>query len=250
MSKIVNISISAVLAAWLVLVQQCPAALPETVDLKCSPSCRPGRWSRLAADLLPGAKGVRSINIYSNNPNIFIHAAEESWWVEAEHRRINPNRRNSYLGYPAESAWASDNRAFYLTQSEGSETGFHTDVFIVRDGELHEVPAINSVVVQDFERRHKCSFISEGHDIGNKPNVAGLRWTEGSKQLLIVAEVPPVGLCDQLEYFGGYLIAIPSGKVLARYSPQQLVDGWSEVLGDRLKSNFHYLSANQKNEIP
>jgi hypothetical protein len=86
--------------------------------------------------------------------------------------------------------------------------------------------------------------------MGNDPNVAGLKWLDDPDRLLVVAEAPPIGICKDAEYFAGYEISLRSGQIVGRFSPQRLADRWGKALGDRLKSNFQYLSAEKRSAVP
>jgi len=160
-----------------------------------------------------------------------------------------PNLMPTYLGYPAELAWAPDNLAFYITQSEGSETGYGTAVYQLGNGRISPEPGF-SEVVKHFELRHRCAFQYRGRDAGNKPNIAGLKWSETSSQLVVVAEVPPIGVCGQMGYFSGYLVEVSTGKILELYSPQQLMDRWRDALGERLNRDYLNLSPGERTATP
>jgi hypothetical protein len=66
----------------------------------------------------------------------------------------------------------------------------------------------------------------------------------------MIAEVPPIGIFKEVNYFGGYEIAIPSGQILKRFSPQELADRWGETLGERVKADFRSLSPPSKAVAP
>lgn len=170
----------------------------------------------------------------------------DRWWVEVGEKRISPPKQLSELLYPAEIAWAPDSNAFFITSSLGYSTGFRTDVYQVTEDKVVAIPKLASIIQRDFDRHHRCS--EQG--MGNSPNVAGFKWLDGSQRLLIIAEVPPVGICKEEEYFGGYEIALPSPQIVQRFSPKQLSDTWTQVLGDRLKSNLEFLSADAKAKVP
>jgi hypothetical protein len=148
--------------------------------------------------------------------------------------------------YPAEMAWASDSTAFFITNSVGYSTGYRTDVYRVAQDRLLVIAKFSDIVQKDFERGHKCF---DG-GVGNAPNVAGFKWLDGSSRLVLVAEVPPLGICKQADYFAGYEIALASQQIIQRFSPQQLRDRWSEVLGERLKGNLTSLSEDARSSIP
>jgi hypothetical protein len=156
------------------------------------------------------------------------------------------------LLYPAEILWAPDSSALGITRSEGYSTGYSIDIYRIGKNEIKRLPDVNQVVRGDFNRRHSCHYKDQGVDVGNEPNIAGLTWLRGSEQLVVVAEVPPVGICQQMEYFGGYLVSLSSSsvKIDERYTPQVLQNRWDKMMGDRLKSDFAELSPEQKASLP
>jgi hypothetical protein len=54
----------------------------------------------------------------------------------------------------------------------------------------------------------------------------------------------------EAQYFGGYEISVNTGRIPNRYTPQQLMDRWGEVPGERLKSNLEFLSPDAKATTP
>jgi hypothetical protein len=122
------------------------------------------------------------------------------------------------------------------------------DVYRITGDKLRKIPGVNETVQRDFEHRHRCFDDRSG--MGNDPNVAGLKWVDNRDRLIIVAEVPPISLCKDMEYFAGYEILLSSRRIVGRFSPQQLADRWGEVLGERLRSNLQFLSADAKARVP
>jgi hypothetical protein len=159
---------------------------------QCPPGCGPGRWSLEAVDLSSESGKApyesRDIRIASPDQQKTVRIVKDRWWVEIGGRKISPNSKTESLLYPAELAWAPDSRALYITQSVGYSTGYHTEVYRLKEDDLHLVTGVNETIQRDFERQHKC-------DYGQLPNVAGLKWLGDSEQLVRVAEVPPVGIC-------------------------------------------------------
>lgn len=217
--------------------------------VECPPGCSPGRWSTQAVDLsserVKAPYETRDIQIYSPDHQKFIHVVKDHWWIEAGEKKISPPLKASAVLYPAEMAWAPDSRAFFITHSIGYSTGYHTEIYRLTDNSLLLIP-VNAIIQKDFDRRHKCF---DGQ-VGNDPNVAGLKWFDDSDRVVIVAEAPPIGICKDAEYFGGYEVSLASGRILKRFSPQQLADRWGEALGERLKSNLHFLSTEAKATVP
>jgi hypothetical protein len=223
---------------------------PAQITL-CPPGCNPGRWSTEATDLSSDSSKApynsRNIQVYAPDHHKSVHVVKENWWVEAEGTRMSSSTEASEILYPAEVAWAPDSQSFFITQSVGYSAGYHTDIYRIMENKLVPVE-VNRIVEREFDRRHKC--FDRGTKEGNDPNIAGFKWLGGSDRLLIVAEVPPIGVCKDLEYFGGYEVSLNSQRIVQRFSPQQLADRWGEVLGERLKSNLGYLSREAKATMP
>jgi hypothetical protein len=217
--------------------------------VECPPGCGPGRWSSQAVDLasekVKAPYKARDIRVYAPDRQKSVHVLKDHWWVEVGEKKISPPLKASTVLYPAELTWAPDSRAFFITHSIGYSTGYHTEIYRLTDNGLLQI-ALDATIKKDFDRHHKCF---DGQ-VGNDANVAGLKWLDGSDQLLVIAEVPPLGICKEEEYFGGYEISVGSGQIMGRFSPQQLADRWSAVLGERLKSNLSFLSASARATVP
>jgi hypothetical protein len=217
----------------------------QAVD--CPPGCSPGRWSNRAVDLSSAPsrtpEETRDIRVVSPDGQKIARIVKDKWWVEIDGTKIPPGPKASRISYPAELAWAPNSRALYITEGAGYSTGYRTVVYGLENNKLSHSDRVNQIVQHDFERHHKCAE-------GQLPNVAGLLWMNDSKRLLVVAEVPPVSICPDMEYFGGYLISVGDGQIVERYGPSAMEDRWRDVLGDTLKSDFANLSAEQRAALP
>jgi hypothetical protein len=232
-----------VYAQLFALLQLIPHFAASGQGIECPPGCGPGRWANEAVALsLVRSKApyeTRDIRVASPDHLKAAHIVKDKWWVEVGGAEISPGPRASSIFYPAELAWAPDSRALYITEGSGYSTGYRVRIYRLESGSRRYVKGVNSTIHRDFERRHKCSE-------GQLPNVAGMHWMGDSQRLLIVAEVPPIGICPDMEYFGGYLVSIPTGQIVERYDPQELEDRWKDALGYRLTDDFYQLSAEQK----
>lgn len=224
---------------------------------ECVPGRSPGQWSAAAKDLCTTVKGTvpdftRDLTLYSENKKYAVRVVKDKWWVENSGRRMNSPISTPKVGYPAELAWSPDGKAFYITWSNGSIAGFLTEVYRIRGGSVEPTPNINKIVRDDFTIRHKCLFYDKGKNIGYDPNVVGLQWIDNSTySLVIVAEVPPDSLCGlNMGYFGGYLVSVRSGRILKRYSPEDLFKQFGKIMGERLLGDFSGLTRKEKSELP
>ncbi len=188
--------------------------------------------------------------IFSPDGHVAIHVARDDWWVEIGKLRMPAGTKNFSLETWREFGWAPDSKTFYLTHSEGASTGYSVDVYRLDQGRISRLPHIDRLVRKDFNRHHSCWERTPRGWVGNDPNVAGVLWVKDSTELLLVAEVPPIGICEDSEYFGGYSISITSGEIVARYSPRELMTRWGKILGERLTGNFEELSEEQRTKAP
>ena len=231
--------------AALLLLLVCSAASGQTVD--CPPACSLGRWSNEAVDLSTVTSKApyeaRDIRVLSPDRQKAARIVNDHWWIEIGGVRISLGAKKSSILYPAEFAWAPNSRALYITEGAGYTTGYRVRIYSLDDNKLRTEDDVNQTVQRDFERRHKCAE-------GQLPNVAGVHWMNDSRHLLLVAEEPPVGICPDENYFGGYSISVGDGQIVERYSPNTMKDRWKDVLGYRLKDEFEYLSAEQRVAVP
>jgi hypothetical protein len=86
--------------------------------------------------------------------------------------------------------------------------------------------SLDGEVLKDVEGRFRCSD-------GESANLGAVAWVEGSKKLLLVAEVPPVGVCDAPGMLFGYIVSFPAGHIVQRMTEKQLRSRWGAVLGTR-----------------
>jgi hypothetical protein len=175
------------------------------------------------------------------------------WTIEIEGNEFSLDSDASYVSdYPAELAWAPDSAAFYITQSEATSeiNGFHTDIFRVVGLRVEKIADVAPVVTADFEVRHKCVDSYQGKVYSAPPNIAGLKWIDGSSKLLVVAEVVPDCTFGRREYFGAYLLSLADGKIVARFSPKEIAAHWRSTIGVRLKGDLKDLNPQEKMTPP
>jgi hypothetical protein len=216
----------------------------------CSLHTIPGQWSRSAVDISPPApSGRQDLRICSPDRQKVVRVRDESWWVEIDGTRLTPDSKASRLAPYAELSWAPDSLAFYISESEGFSTGYHTDIYVIRRQYIRRVSGASPIVSSAFERHHGCHYRYEGTDVGNKPNVAGLQWSD-AHHLVIVAEIPPVSICKQMEYFGTYLLSLDEMMIEKSFSPKQSYENWHWAFGTRLCGDFEQLSGDERKTAP
>jgi hypothetical protein len=216
-------------------------------SVECPPGCSLGRWSNEAVDLSSvrskAPYETRDIRVVSPDRQKTARIVKDQWWIEIGGVKFSLGTKKSSILYPAEFAWAPNSRALYITEGAGYTTGYRVDIYRLENNKLRTEHDVNHTVQREFERRHKCAE-------GQLPNVAGVHWMDDSQHLLLVAEEPPLGICPDMDYFGGYLISVGDGRIVERYSPEAMEDRWKDVLGYSLKGEFDQLSAEQRAAMP
>jgi hypothetical protein len=224
----------------------------------CPVDGKPGIWSKEAVYLCSKARGAgftRDVRVYSPDHGKAVDVTGDHWSVEVSGKKLGgiPRARSYVSFYPAELSWAPDSLAFYITQSDATSeiNGFRTDVFLVSKT-VRGGPNINQVVEAQFKRDHACVLrFQEGKHVDDASfNVAGLKWTKGSQQMIIAVEIPPDSACGPRGYFGGYAIDLRYGSIAREYSPSELSQHWRPYFGKRLKDDYGALTARQRALAP
>jgi hypothetical protein len=227
----------------------------------CPPEGKPGIWSANATYLCshttekaPPQGLARDMRVYSPDHRKVIHVVNDRWFVEIGGSTLALGSGKDHVSYyPAELSWTTDSTAFCITQSDATSEidGFHTEAYRLSEGNIEPLPNIDETVHEQFDRRDDCIRYFQGKKYNeNHPNVAGLAWVDGSAGILLVAEIVPDSDCSPRGYFGGYLLSTADGRILHEYSPQELVEHWSTVLGARLKDDYKDLSTEEKTARP
>ncbi len=135
-----------------------------------------------------------------------------------------------YAAWPCpEFQWSADSKAFFLNYSNGGTVGEY-DVKIYypsRDG-VRTIDPTRSVR-QDFRAHYPKCFSPE------TPNIAGVAWLEGSRRLLVAAQVLPHSNCDAMGTFAAYEVEIPSGNILRKHGQLEAKSRFWELLGPELR---------------
>jgi hypothetical protein len=230
--------------AWLGLL------IPFTIagySLQCPDNCLPGRYSTEAVQVDFGQDGYAAAHpIYTPDHKKALRINKNHLWLEVSEKQISTPVNPTDWSW-AEIGWAPDSRTFFISHSVGYTTGYRVDVWRIEGERARRLANLNHVVQRDFERRHIC--YDPDYKTGNDPNIAGLKWIGNSDELLVVAEVPNVGICKQ-HYFAGYLVSAASGRIIERFNPQALLRGWPSVLGENLLSDLHYMSNQEASSAP
>jgi hypothetical protein len=113
-------------------------------------------------------------------------------------------------GVGIEAAWAPDSKAFFVTTSGGGRNGFYgLTVYFLKDGAV-SVLELTPAILKTFGHPVRCQ--SE-----EPPNVAGVRWTQDSRELIAVAEIVGHSNCDSEGTFRAYRVSLPEGRIIMSY---------------------------------
>lgn len=203
------------------------AVMPQ---LRPDTSLRRGAWSGEAISLFNTWGALednpnRNVIIYSPNHKNAVRVIGEKVTALIGGKEFPTDfaeKTNAELG------WAPDSSKFFLTWTDGGETGtWHTQGYEVAANGLKELPGLTEAASKNFESRIRALPIPKPGkrqywDAAEycEPNVVGSQWT-GSHQLLISALVPNVGSCRYLSVFDVYRISVPEGRILERYSAKE-----------------------------
>jgi hypothetical protein len=127
---------------------------------------------------------------------------------------------------PAELIWSPDSTVFAVTQTDGGAVGtWFVTLFLVEKGRVRHMIVAKEVVTH-AHKRFTCVE-------PQPPNVAAVTWVNGSRHLLLVAEVPPHSNCHEMGRTFGYLVSVPTGRIVREISARELEERWGKSLGER-----------------
>jgi hypothetical protein len=193
---------------------------------------KPGDWSSAAYFVWPIQKDAqyREIRIPSPDRTWSTVIRENSLTFVTSRSNVNPSPP-VYLYGLAEVGWASDSSALFLTRSDGGWVGsWFARVILVNAGKLREID-ITQEAAKDFHNHiSKCAE--------EQPNMIALAWLDGSRKLLLVAESPNHSSCPDMGNIAGYIIEVPSGRILNTYDKKALKAKFGHFFGPRLKSKY------------
>ena len=184
-------------------------------------SAEEGTWSKLAY-AIPSRRAFR-IPSPDRTKTVLV---QEMMLAVTEAGGTVPGIEGFTLLFPSEIAWASDSKAFVLTANEGGQDeAWYVTVFVLEYDRVNYYD-VTAEAAGRFKERFACLA-------GDEPNIGAIKWLKESKSLLLVAEVPARASCSDKNARWGYIVEIPSGKVLSELEPKKLQDDWGEYLGLR-----------------
>jgi hypothetical protein len=194
-----------------------------------------GEWSSQTGSLFNAWGGLdsnpgRVLTLASADGNKIIEVRNETVGIV-----IDGKGYSTKLGEKtsAELGWAPDSEHFFLTWTDGGDTGtWHTELYSVTKSGISQITRFENQIRSDFEHRIRHlpmpkefagtadqQFWSQAHYC--EANIVGAEWLNGSQELLISALVPNVGDCRYMSTFDVYRVAVPSGEILQRYKPRE-----------------------------
>jgi hypothetical protein len=190
---------------------------------------KPGEYSQLSVELCYEDWGTnqRHLEIASPDRSVMLVVKGESARLQVKGLPVGEPFE---VTRDEEWIWSPDSRAVVVTYILGSSGPSGASVRFVDSGQ--SVPEVAEDVGRDFSVRHADLPCAQ------KPNIAGLTWLDDSKKLVLVAEVPPSLRCEKADgYFEAYIVSIPEGKILRRYSMEETITRFRKVLGPWLLSD-------------
>ncbi|MBI4525852.1 MAG: hypothetical protein HY695_18805 [Deltaproteobacteria bacterium] len=185
-----------------------------------------GEWSKEANSLLVYAPEPRKIQFTAPDKKTVAVIDGTNLFVVRGGNKLSGIEDEGFLD-PAELGWASDSKGFFVTWSDGGSVGWwQTFVYLVEKERVRRIN-VTKEVEREFKKHYKCTDSED-------PNIGAIKWLKGSRNLLVVAEVPPHSTCPQMGLFMGYIVSVPSGKILEQFSQQRLKSVWGRYLGARL----------------
>ncbi len=200
-------------------------ALFGTIGIHGVSLAEDGIWSKETI-LLSENPQTRKIQIVSPDKGMTATIDGIKLQVEKMGRRFS-GIENESVATLAELGWSPDSRAFFITASDGGLVGsWSARIYFIEDAKVRPLN-LTPGIVKRFKKQYTCSEPEE-------PNIAAIKWWNGSDKLLFVAEVPPHSTCPGMGKVMGYLVAIPSGKIIKEISEKKLKSDWGAYLGQRL----------------
>jgi hypothetical protein len=113
-----------------------------------------------------------------------------------------------------EVGWSPDSSQFFIMYSDGGAMGgFHTHIFRISGGRISESP-VTRVVADRFQSLHYSTTPGI--------NLYFLDWTPDSRDVFLIAEVPPESYYGKnMGFYTGFLADASSGEILRRFGEKE-----------------------------
>jgi hypothetical protein len=185
-------------------------------------SAEEGHWSKQAFSI----PRQRAFKVPSPDRKKAVMIADRSL-VVIDGGEALPGIEGYALLLPAEISWAPDSKAFVITSNEGGsgDEAWFVTVYVLEHDRVNYYD-VTADSADRFKEQMKCPDAGE-------PHFGAIKWLKESKNLLVVAEAPERSACAEKGAFRGYIIEVPSGKVVSELAPKKLSNDWGEYLGPR-----------------
>lgn len=113
-----------------------------------------------------------------------------------------------------EVGWSPDSSQFFIMYSDGGAMGgFHTHIFRIAGGRIFENP-VTRIVANRVQSLHYSATPGI--------NLYILDWTPDSRDVFLIAEVPPVSdYGKNMGFYTGFMADASSGKILRRFDEEE-----------------------------
>ena len=192
--------------------------------LSGQPAAKTGIWAA-AGQRLDQTGSPRQIQ--SPNKALAVRESNGSLVVVAR------NRTTAIDAVPAtppltEVLWAPDSLAFVVNASDGGVVGtWDAYLYSVADGAEPTARDLRRLVESQTQGIARCTT-------DEVLNLGAIGWREKSRELLVLAEVPPHSSCQNPGAIFGFRVSVQDWKVLERIPETQVRSAWAQFLGPRL----------------
>lgn len=194
----------------------------------CPKGGQPGQYSKYSIELCfqNVDTGQRSLQIFSPDRSVTLIVKGD----EAELQIAGRNVGSFPASSDQEVLWSADSRALVVTSSFGASGPTAAYVKAVPGKGLPDVPDPTSLIRTNFAHRHY------GVECSEAVNVGGLGWMNGSRNVLLVAQIPTTPECgDGWGYFDVYVISVPQGKIVHVYPMAEALTRFKKFFGPGLR---------------
>lgn len=152
-----------------------------------------------AGDRLPGVHGPDDLTVQPIGPaEVEVWRSRTKLGVVHLESLSNPN---------VVVVWNDDGKGLAINYSDGGGLGgWHTRIFVMRDGGLLDKMAAVDSAVRDFKPRHYCAARGD--------NVQTLKWITANEVLLLTSVYPTSDCGPDLGHVEGYLVDVLSGRII------------------------------------
>jgi len=130
-----------------------------------------------------------------------------------------------------EVLWSPDSNGFAINVSDGGLVGtWETHIYTIDQNGNPAPRNLQRLILPIVSKFLRC----EPKEVANFGIAA---WLNGSKEVLMIAEVPPHSSCRNMGTLIGFRISVLSGKIIERISERELRRKWKSFLGCRFMGN-------------